>query len=165
MKLTKYIKNNIVIKLSDKVFEKKMNDLSNIIISKFTEEWLKLLPTEVVTIFNNPNTTNYINKAYRFSYLGCSFAVEVPAKTQYSIIIIPKNYSTIVEKIDSLVKEYNELIKESNIFKEKLTCSLETINTSEKLRREFPEAYDVLPDLTDDCTTIESLRATLSKIK
>lgn len=74
-----------------------------------------------------------------------------------------KEFKIFVKKIISL----NEEIK---ILENKITCSLQHINTTKQLKDQFPEAYDAFlkldqeeEDLDNLCDSFENVRATLSK--
>lgn len=68
---------------------------------------------------------------------------------------------------------YNRMIeldrKASNI-KNRTKCALENINTTKKLKDNFPEAYVILTETSkedvkrNECDNIEKLRAELSKL-
>lgn len=75
-----------------------------------------------------------------------------------------------------MIKEFKIFVKiislneEIKILENKITCSLQHINTTKQLKDQFPEAYDAFlkldqeeEDLDNLCDSFENVRATLSK--
>ena len=83
-----------------------------------------------------------------------------------------KNFKLIKgdKRIQDFCKKIISLNEEIKILENKITCSLQHINTTKQLKDQFPEAYDAFlkldqeeEDLDNLCDSFENVRATLSK--
>ena len=69
-----------------------------------------------------------------------------------------------------LIERTQSLIKEQKALKNKCLCALEQINTTNQLKEQFPEAYEVCCQILSDsspknaCDSIENIRVELSKL-
>jgi hypothetical protein len=138
MKITKQIAKNI----TDNLLEKKEKELNNKIIIckiKVREEYLKLLPKEILEAYNK--YPNYITTTFNVGYnlVGdyCIFEKEIPYNQDKEILL----KQTSITDLRKLLKQVTDLA----ILKNKTEASIYSLRTSKNVEIMFPEAIPYLP--------------------
>lgn len=140
------------------------------------EKWLtefcdRLLPQDfqiiakkypaVVRFNSNMYVGNFKWKPKEINYLKVSYV-------SYFCDRVLKNLED--KKLIELCEDYDKYYQNNKVLEKRLLCALQNITTENRLKNEFPEAYNVYLNLdgvekeeTNACDSIENVRALLSK--
>ena len=145
-------------------------------IQKVVEEYLKQFVDPVVLkLYNDEKTNCYIKKMKGFylydnpkNYLFTIHPNLPKEKPEYSETDFSRD-EDLNKLLKDLIKEYQTFISNKQTIRNKVSCVISDIKTYNKLKNEFPEAYDILikqidkeVESDDKCTSVEELRAELT---
>lgn len=172
--MTKYISKNqssavanlLTKKLADQINEKK-NNLSEIV----SQIYLKTRPKEITDAF--PKYKNYFQKSSRIRCEGNGLNIEVsltesvPSTGNWQVCILPS-----AKESEDILKIYNDvenLETKRNNLKNSIEGTLNSLRTYNRIQKEFPEAFELLPDKEPSINTlavpIEDIRTQLEALK
>ncbi len=181
MKLNITDKRFIIEELSKKTYNPKKIQLKEELAIILETEWLKILPKPIVRAFNCEETNQFIKYATGFDLVLKNDTNVIIFRLQINTKNIPTNefsfwgsslipisnqlYSEIYKIVEPKLIELKLLQDSCSKFEYDLKCTLDSITTHEKLKNEFPEAYELLKKPLDNCTSIETLRTIINDNK
>lgn len=139
MKITKQIAENIANSLLEKK-EKELNDKITKSKEKIREEYLKLIPKEVLTVYKKFPSYIQLTSSIGYNILGSHneyFKTSIPCNSNKEELL----RKTSVFELKLLLQDRNKL----NELKNKTAESIYALKTSKNVEIMFPEAIPYLP--------------------
>lgn len=176
---------NEMMKLPNATTSKMSQELSHYIV----EAMRKLTPQRILSIYDETpgifdNTTSIdvfiLLPADKRRYLQQKYgrhSLYIPHKYIYMKPLLGDEYEALcndkqfTEQLYDLIVKFCDKLMENASMRNKITCVLDYIKTSNQLQAHFPEAYKIYVSLRnkfvnskDECTEVEQVRAEYSKI-
>ncbi|MGD1319555.1 Nmad5 family putative nucleotide modification protein [Chryseobacterium sp. 2R14A] len=157
----------LVDNLEVKIREKKQK-LSEIV----SEIYLKDVPTEIINLFKTNKkyflTASTIRCEGNGLNKGFDLTSAVPSKNgSWSVCILPNAIES--KKILKISNEFEDLKEKRDALKKQIENTLLSLKTYNRIQKDFPEAYDLLPDKDATVNTlavpIEDIRTQLEALK
>lgn len=180
VRLTNEIREGIVDRLvKDSFYQSKLERISGeikVLAAPILEEYF---PKEVMKMFRDEKYKLYFKSTTMSIKCGDGWRDTISLDGDYpqcgssylsADSIIKEMNPDLYEKIQLMVSELRELIKNKNIFRNKLKCTMEGYNSTNQLKKDFPEAHEAFQIITNGfvnkkgtgCDQVEELRAVLS---
>lgn len=153
-------------KLADQI-NQKQTEISVIV----SEIYLKSLPKEIINLY--PTHKKYFQKSSKIRCEGNGLNNEftlkesVPSDSRWQVCILPS--ATEAEQILKISTEIEKLETKRNDLKNSIENTLNSLRTYNRIQKEFPEAFELLPDKEPSINTlaipIEDIRTQLEALK
>ena len=157
--------------LLTKSYDEKEEKIKSNMVKALSNECEKHLTKEIMDFFKKYPNKVRTHGCVTFQHGNQSFylRLDIPILEIDVIKFIVTSSSVIHTTLTNFAQDFLNIKLEKNIIRNQIKCTLNTLKTYNRIKANFPEAYDVLlyqvdkepiPNLCDD---IEELRAKLNK--